>query len=67
MRVIDLSKRSNIKCEHCAHFMAVQICGGLFGPPKWRCMNPLSPHKGEERNYYNRCKEFAWTTKEASK
>lgn len=45
-RTIDKSKKSNVKCEHCGHW----ACGKTS-----KCL--LS---GEEKLYYNRCKNFSW-------
>ena len=44
MRVVDKSKKANIKCEYCGHFNGSDMC----------------ILKAQERNYWNRCKEFVW-------
>ena len=48
-RKIDKTKKSNIKCEHCKHFDC-----------------PIDEHsfcmlKEENKNYWNRCKDFEWS------
>lgn len=48
MRTIDPTKRSNKKCDHCSHWIHgddVIPCCGL---------------SNEAKDYYNRCKNFAW-------
>lgn len=44
MRLIDKSKKSNIKCENCRHFVA-------------NCKRVLN---GQFKDYWNRCKQFDW-------
>lgn len=44
-RVVDRTKKANIKCEHCEHFV-----------PTWR----VCTLKGVSKYYWNRCKEFKW-------
>ena len=46
-RPIDKTKKSNIKCEHCAN---------------WNCCNGISycSLTANETNYWNRCKHFEW-------
>ena len=51
MRLIDKSKKSNIKCEHCEHL--VEPHGNAYED----CKCALS---GRLRHYWNRCKQFAW-------
>lgn len=48
MRTIDKQKKSNVKCEHCAHWSG------------WR--SGKCSITGAEKNYYNRCKNFCWAT-----
>lgn len=45
-RLIDKSKRSNVKCEHCKNWTGWQ---------KSMCCLHM-----EEKQYYKRCKDFAW-------
>lgn len=45
-RLIDKSKKSNIKCEHCEHWSGWQSSGC--------CLS------GEPKEYYQRCKQFSW-------
>ena len=49
MRKVDITKKSNIKCEHCKNYN-----GRLVG--KCRLTE-------EKKNYYNRCKDFDWKMK----
>ena len=49
MRKVDITKKSNIKCEHCLNFN-----GGIKGICKLTT---------EIKNYYNRCKRFEWNKK----
>lgn len=51
MKNVDVSKRSNIKCEHCEHYG--QPKGNLYDD----CFCKIS---GEKKNYWNRCKQFEW-------
>ena len=46
MRLIDKSKKANIKCEHCGYWA---------GRESSKCLLT-----GKEKMYYNRCKEFTW-------
>ena len=46
--VIDKTKKSNIKCEHCEF--------AIDGT----CLNSLSPKYNSPINYWNRCKGFKW-------
>ena len=62
--VVDITKRSNRKCEHCRWWKQEQT--------SCRCKNPESPkYKEQVVNYYNCCKCFEWkktlTLKETSK
>jgi len=50
IRVVDTTKKSNIKCEHCT-FYATEQC---------KCTD--SPHFGKV-HYWNRCKWFEWHPK----
>ena len=51
MRMIDKSKKGNIKCEHCGHFAEP------YGNPYEDCKCMLN---GQPRHYWNRCKRFVW-------
>ena len=53
-RVIDKTKRSNVKCEHCKYWRNVNM--GKVD----RCTNPDSPKYDTITNYWNRCKCFDW-------
>lgn len=46
--MVDTSKKSNIKCEHCN-------CWN-----RGKCNNECSPKWNTKVNYWNRCKEFDW-------
>lgn len=46
--MVDTSKKSNIKCEHCD-------CWN-----RGKCNNEYSPKWNTKVNYWNRCKEFDW-------
>lgn len=46
VKLIDKSKKSNIKCEYCGHWTDW---------PNGKCR--LS---GLDKHYYNRCKQFLW-------
>ena len=46
--MIDTSKKSNIKCEHCDCWNG------------YKCHNEYSPKWNTQVNYWNRCKEFDW-------
>ncbi|MFR6257909.1 MAG: hypothetical protein ACLULK_03920 [Anaerovoracaceae bacterium] len=45
-RPIDISKKSNKKCEHCENWTG------------WETMQ--CKLNGEKKNYWNRCREFSW-------
>lgn len=48
--LIDKTKKSNIKCEHCKFFINYN-----------ECVNTDSPKYGKGGvNYWNRCKQFMW-------
>lgn len=51
MRLIDKSKKSNIKCEYCGHF--AEAYGNVYED----CKCTLN---GQPRSYWNRCKQFVW-------
>ena len=51
MRMIDKSKKGNIKCEHCGHYAEP------YGNPYEDCKCMLN---GQPRHYWNRCKRFVW-------
>jgi len=46
--MVDMSKNSNIKCEHCRHYIS------------HHCFNESSPKYNTDVRYWNRCKAFAW-------
>lgn len=46
---IDKTKKSNIKCEHCA-----------FWSKTGYCWSPNSKNFQFSTNYWNRCKAFIW-------
>ena len=50
---VDKTKKSNIKCEHCKHFMRSRT---PYGPS-------LCALDGRERNYWNRCMKFEWASR----
>lgn len=45
---VDITKSSNIKCEHCEHWEKNEMKCKLIG---------------KERMYYQRCKSFEWCEK----
>ena len=51
MRPIDISKKKNLKCEHCTNWVKEQAKSWDSAP----CA--LS---GTPKMYYQRCKQFAW-------
>ena len=51
MGLIDKDKKSNIKCEHCGHYVEPN------GNPYENCQCGLT---GQPKNYWNRCKQFEW-------
>ena len=55
MKPVDKTKKSNIKCEHCKHFIKTPK---YFMPEVYMC-----GITGEDKNYYNRCKHFEWADK----
>lgn len=50
IRRVDITKKSNIKCEHCEHWSSYKI----------GCNNPKSEKYNTSTAYYNRCKSFQW-------
>ncbi len=50
MKTVDKSKKSNIKCEHCEH----------FAKSDFNCFCILT---GKIMNYWNRCKNFKWSSR----
>lgn len=48
-RPIDRSKKSNIKCEHCSHWSG------------W--LSEKCKLSGDVKQYYQRCKNFNWSTR----
>ena len=55
-RPVDKTKKSNIKCEHCAWW---KLCESN----QWdnaKCSNSKSPKYDTETHYWNRCKAFGW-------
>lgn len=52
-RPLDKTKKSNVKCEHCA----------FYDKNAGACLNPASPKYQKAVNYWNRCKYFGWHRK----
>lgn len=48
MRTVDITKKANIKCEHCKYFTYHLDNYGKCSELK------------EKKNYWNRCKSFQW-------
>ena len=48
IRIVDKSKNSNVKCEHCEHWKKITDW-------EYRC-----DINGKKKNYWNRCKNFEW-------
>ena len=57
---IDRTKKSNIKCEHCKFW-----CEWSYY--EYYCNNRKSKHYDNQRNYWNRCKQFEWAESEVEK
>lgn len=53
MRIINKSKKSNIKCEHCDFYSEVD-------ETITKCSNEDSPKYATVVNYWNRCQCFKW-------
>ena len=51
MRLIDISKKKNLKCEHCANWVKEQAESWDSAP---------CALNGTFKMYYQRCKQFAW-------
>ena len=49
-RLIDKTKKSNIKCEHCL----------FYDKPNKPNQKPYCCCYSKEVNYWNRCKGFTW-------
>ena len=56
MRTVDKSKKSNVKCEHCKHFKA-RLDSKVFQRISYCDITK------DEKNYWNRCKQFEWDEK----
>ena len=55
-KILDKSKKSNIKCEHCIHYeqrQSVDVNSNFIMPYFCKLTNI-------EKNYWNRCKQFEW-------
>lgn len=59
-RTVDKTKKSNIKCEHCEFWRYLNLRPDPYAHEGFSCSNPDSPHYRTERDYYCRCKCFAW-------
>lgn len=59
-RPIDKTKKSNIKCEHCKFWREVSL---YCSHTEYLCKNPCSLEYNNQRNYWNRCKQFEWEDK----
>lgn len=56
---IDKSKKSNIKCDHCANFIIDKgTCGWIPGYGICQSHKCLLTNKG--MNYWQKCKDFQW-------
>lgn len=55
-RLVDKSKKSNIKCEHCMWYMQPNAHEDMM------CFNEESPKHRQLIHYWNRCKKFEWKT-----
>lgn len=55
-KIVNVSKRTNIKCEHCAHYKQVNKYEG-------RGSDGLCSYNGKNKKvkYYQRCKHFDWS------
>lgn len=53
-RLVDRSKKSNIKCEHCIWYMQPN------SHEDKTCLCAKSPKYRTAINYWNRCKCFEW-------
>lgn len=60
MKTVDITKKSNIKCEHCRHRKPEQDKRTAWNNVVMVCKNPRSPKCNKPCNYWNRCKAFEW-------
>lgn len=54
-RAVDVSKKSNVKCEHCKYWDYENISLDGSGNRCAKCGKC-----GAVKKYYNRCKDFEW-------
>lgn len=54
-RAVDRTKKSNRKCEHCAHWIQSGITVDSMGNRCAKCAKC-----GKIKKYYNCCNEFGW-------
>lgn len=59
-RPIDKTKKTNIKCEHCKHFVETDRKTPYAQLPIMACDNRDSKWYGDCRMYWNRCQFFEW-------
>lgn len=60
MRILDKSKRSNIKCRNCKWYTkSLSFYTTSFDPITY-CKCETSPHYKGWVNYWNICKKFEW-------
>ena len=59
MRKVNISKKSNIRCEHCSYYLVTEKLPrrGSVG----KCTR-----KNKSVKYYNKCNKFLWSSKHTS-
>ena len=57
MKSVNVTKRSNIKCEHCAYYNKTDNLEGRGS--QGLCVVNSKPRKVK---YYQRCKKFTWSS-----
>ena len=60
IRLVDKSKKSNIKCEYCKHFTQEYTPTGQYSGSGFPVKAVWCQERGEFINYWNRCKHFEW-------
>ena len=56
-KTVDITKKNNVKCEHCSFWIDSGKEDGKI------CCNKESKHYLNPRQYYNCCKKFKWHEK----
>ena len=58
MRKLDISKKSNTRCEHCKHYNMYDKSKSKHSSPLGLCIL-----KNKEYKYWHRCSKFIWKDK----